>query len=195
MSESKELIKQANKQLIERYPYLLPRNPFTDEPSQTYDYSYVLGEYDLPKGWFKLFLQMCEDIRKPLDNINYLEKFRFTQIKEKYGKLCVYTHGATHQVTDIISKYEFLSQQICCVCGEPATIRTYGYICPYCTEHVKDSMECIEDAEIINPQTSYIETTWTAGHKRERSVSVKDEWNRYLERIGYKDETRTISTS
>ena len=27
---------------------------------------YIRGEYELPDGWFRLFLQMCEDIREPL---------------------------------------------------------------------------------------------------------------------------------
>jgi hypothetical protein len=57
---------RQNKKLIKRYPFLLPRNVFTDEVPEEYDYSYIRGIGELPKGWEKLFLQMCEDIRTPL---------------------------------------------------------------------------------------------------------------------------------
>ena len=34
---------QRNKELIERYPYLLPHNIFTDKVPEDYDYSYING--------------------------------------------------------------------------------------------------------------------------------------------------------
>ena len=83
--------RRLRKALIEEYPYLQPRNVWNDEISEDYDYEYILGEYDLPEGWMKLFLQMCEDIREPLVKANYLNEFRFSQLKEKYGSMRVYT--------------------------------------------------------------------------------------------------------
>jgi hypothetical protein len=76
------------KVLVERYPYLLPRNVWNDKVPEDYDYTYIMGIDTIPKGWQKLFLQMCEDIRQPLIDADYLDKFRFSQIKEKYNGLC-----------------------------------------------------------------------------------------------------------
>lgn len=175
--------RQWRKAMIEKYPYLQPRNVFTDKISEDYDYTYIIGEYGLPEGWFELFLQMCEDIREPLIKSNYLDKFRFTQIKEKYGSMRVYTSGTIREVNDIIAKYEFLSQQACCICGKPATTRTYGWICPYCFDHIKDSDERLEDCEVIDIKTSFIRHTWSAGDMVESVIDCTDEWQRYLERI------------
>lgn len=180
--------RRLRKALIEEYPYLQPRNVWTDKIAEDYDYEYILGEHDLPEGWFELFLQMCEDIKEPLIKADYLNEFRFSQLKEKYGRLCAYTFGATNEVHDIISKYEFLSQQICCVCGKPATTQTYGWICPYCFEHVKDSRENIEDCTAIEIKTSYIRKIWSNGGHTETVIDCSDEWQRYLKRIGYIDD-------
>lgn len=175
--------------LVRQFPYLMPKNALTGETPDTYDYSYVVGEYDLPEGWFELFLQMCEDIRKPLEEDNRLNEFRFLQVKEKYGSLRVYTTGASIEVHDIIDKYEFLSQQVCSVCGNPATVMTYGYICPYCSDHVRGSMDNVEDGELITIKTSFLKKTHGPNGTVETELDCSEEWNRYLKRIGYEDET------
>ena len=180
--------RQLRKALIEEYPYLQPRNVWTDKVPEDFDYQYVLGEYDLPRGWFKLFLQMCEDIKEPLVKADYVDKFRFSQIKEKYGSLRAYTFGATEEVHNIIAKYEFLSQQVCCECGKPANVMTYDYICPYCFEHVKDSHENLDNCTAIDIKTSYTRRRWGPDGETQTEVDCSDEWQRYLERVGYKDE-------
>lgn len=181
--------RQWRKHLVEKYPYLLPRRASDGQVSPTYDYNYFHGEYDLPDGWLQLFLQCCEDIYEPLKKVDYLHKFRFTQIKEKWGRMELYTHGATKEVQDIIDKYRFLSQQVCSVCGKPATVMTYGYVCPYCSEHVKDSMTNVDEAELIEIKTSFIQEQWFPKDGNiKRHIDCTDEWNKYLERIGYEDE-------
>ena len=171
------------KELTEKYPYLMPHNAFTGKVPYDYDYSYIEGEYNLPGGWFLLFLQMCDDIRKPLEESGQINEFRFLQVKEKYGSMRCYTSGATTDVLDIISKYEFLSQQVCSVCGKPASVLTSGYICPYCAEHVRGGMETVVDSERIIPQTEFTRITFKDGNKVQTIISVKTEWERYLERI------------
>ena len=131
---------------------------------------------------------MCEDIYEPLVRADYVDKFRFSDVKEKYGAMRCYTVGATREVYDIIDKYEFLSKQVCSVCGIPATVVTYGYVCPYCTEHVRGSMENVDEAEIIELKTSYVKRRWMPYRSEDVTVNCSDEWCRYLERIGYKDE-------
>ena len=119
--------------LIERFPFLIPRNRWTGKVPEDYDYSYT--ELDsMPDGWRKAFgEQMCEDIREELVRAEYLDQYRITQIKEKYGTLCWYDFGCTERMLrDIIPKYEHLSARTCIRCGNPATKVSTGWISPYC---------------------------------------------------------------
>ena len=167
----------------------MPRHPFTNIPIPNYDYSFIEGEYNLPKGWFQLFLQCCEDIYKVLKKIDYINKFYFVQIKEKWGRMTLYCHGATKEIEDIIHKYGFLSEQVCSICGKPANVMTYGYVCPYCSKCIQETDTYVDDAEIIEIKTCYTQEIYTPGGHAERLVDCSEEWTRYLERIGYKDET------
>ena len=126
---------EENKALIERYPFLLPRNRWTDEVVKDFDYSYTELD-DMPDGWRIAFgEQMCEDIREELLRIGHLDKYRITQIKEKYGYLRWYDRGHTEKMSkEIFPKYVRLSQRTCIQCGKPATQITTGWICPWCDE-------------------------------------------------------------
>jgi len=130
-----KMTKEQNKKLIERYPFLLPHNRWTDQEIKDYDYSYT--ELDaMPDGWRIAFgEQMCEEIRKELIKNDYLEKYRITQIKEKFGSLRWYDFGCTEKMhREIIPKYEQLSARTCIKCGKPATRITLGWISPYCDD-------------------------------------------------------------
>ena len=125
--------KEKNKELIERFPFLMPHNRWTDKVPQDFGYSYT--ELDaMPDGWRKAFgEQMCEEIREELVRVDYLQKYRITQIKEKYGTLRWYDFGCTERMLrEIIPKYEHLSARICIRCGNPATKVSTGWISPYC---------------------------------------------------------------
>lgn len=125
--------KESNQKLIERFPFLMPCNRWTGEVPEDYDYSYT--ELDsMPDGWRKAFgEQMCEDIREELVRAEYLDQYRISQIKEKYGTLCWYDFGCTERMLrDIIPKYEHLSARTCIRCGNPATKASTGWISPYC---------------------------------------------------------------
>ena len=125
--------KESNQKLIERFPFLMPRNRWTGEVPEDYDYSYT--ELDsMPDGWRKAFgEQMCEDIREELVRAEYLGQYRISQIKVKYGTLCWYDFGCTERMLrDIIPKYERLSARTCIRCGNPATKASTGWISPYC---------------------------------------------------------------
>ena len=132
------MTREKIKELIEKYPFLLPRNVWTDKVSEDYDYTYIRGIGELPDGWGKLFLQMCEDIRQPLINADYLEKFRFSQIKEKYNRMECYNFGAPEEVHNIISKYSAMAKYVCTNCGKPATCETQDYIASFCDDCWKD---------------------------------------------------------
>jgi hypothetical protein len=177
---------QRNKALVERYPYLLPRNVWTDKVSDDYDYSYIKG-LELPKGWIRLFLQLCEDIRQPLIDAGYLEKFRFTQIKEKFNRMECYNFGAPEAVHDIIMKYSVMAGYVCTVCGKPATYETSGYIASFCDDCWKDFARH-ERGEFIEFKPWFkVERRMPNGEEFERIISFEDEWNRYLQSLEASD--------
>ena len=80
---------------------------------------------------------MCKEIKRALKRKGLLKQYRILQIKEKYGGLRWYDNGASAEVNKIISKYEYISERTCGVCGAPATCVTpveyWRY--PYCDEH------------------------------------------------------------
>lgn len=171
------------KKLIERYPYLLPRNLWTDKVPEDYDYTYIRGIGEIPNGWEKLFLQMCEDIRQPLIDAGYLDKFRFTQIKEKWNRMECYHFGAPEKVYDIITKYSVIAGYVCTRCGKLATCETQGYIQSFCDDCYKN-FPIHERIESIKFKPYYKVTGHKNGKSYKKIISFEDEWNRYLDSIG-----------
>ena len=135
-----EEIHEYNKQLITKYPWLLPRNRWTGEVVEDYDYSYT--ELDaMPDGWRAAFgEQMCEEIQHELNMMkpDLANDFRIMQIKEKYGRLCFYTNWVTNSINGIINKYDKISAHTCISCGAPATKISKGWISPWCDKCSKD---------------------------------------------------------
>ena len=131
----------TNKELIERYPFLIPRSAFTGEIIHNFDFENpdcTLLD-DMKDGWRKAFgEQMCEELRTALIKGNYLEQYRVVQIKEKFGALRWYDNGIplniSEEIYDIIRKYEDISSRTCVVCGKPAEYITTGWVCPFCGE-------------------------------------------------------------
>ena len=133
--QKKKQMQIENKKLIERYPFLLPRNRWTGNIPKDYNYSYT--ELDaMPDGWRKAFgLLMCEDIKNVLIKENFLYDYRIMDIKEKYGTLHWYDGGSTQEIADIIANYEYISGYTCIKCGKfNVDMFDDGWISPYCDE-------------------------------------------------------------
>lgn len=145
--------KDANKKLVERFPFLIPRNewsgkkitegagfwPGSPDKVPEYDYEFTALD-DMPIGWRKAFgEQMCEELKEALDKCELSDKEKEwygdwypIQIKEKYGSLRFYPSWSTEDIEKILLKYERLSEVTCIECGAPATKYTVGWISPYC---------------------------------------------------------------
>lgn len=74
-----------------------------------------LGFIDCGDGWFKLICDLCDKID------GYAVA---SQVKEKWGGLRFYIHGAPDWVHDEIDKAEDASFFTCEICGEPGVLRT-----------------------------------------------------------------------
>ena len=186
MEEEKVIMKEVGKykKLIEEFPFLMPRNVFTDEIPDDFNYSYHIG-LNIPEGWTHLFLQMCQDIKQPLIDANYLNDFRFTQIKEKYGAMRCYTNEVPKKVQSMISKYEYMSRYVCALCGQPAHYKTLDYILPICEQCWKDKLKehTIDPIEFCD---HYKITHWNSdGEEWQETISIKDEWEQYIKEKKY----------
>ena len=124
-----------NKLLCERYPFLKPRNLFTDKEIEDYDYSWTYFD-EIPKGWKNAFgVLLIEELRDACVEDNILDKIRIDQIKEKYGSLRIYVSNATSKVYRILDKYEKISENVCIHCGKPdVPMINDSWISPYCKE-------------------------------------------------------------
>ncbi len=128
-----------NAGLIMRYPFLLPRNRWTDK--EVNDYNFTNTEIDaLPDGWMIAFGdEMLKELSEILKEASCEEEYRIVQIKEKYGGLRWYSNGVPEEISDKYyaweRRYEDLSFETCIACGKPATMQTLGwinYVCDDC---------------------------------------------------------------
>ena len=173
---------QAIYNICMEYPFLIPRD-IVGNRDEEFDYKY-LG-LEIPMGWYKLFLQMCSDIKPILEKEGVLDDFYFLQVKEKFNTLCCYSNGATSQdVEDIITKYEHISYYVCTQCGRPATCVTIGYWASFCNDCWKDKARHISIDWIWFKPEFKITRFSKDGHD-EKTISFEEEWNRYLRENGY----------
>lgn len=132
-----------NKKLLKQYPWLQPRNRFTDELIPNDDNHTELDE--MPEGWRIAFAEeMCKEIHEVLLKTNSVDSYRVLQVKEKYGSLCWYHTFAPDELEPIIDKYEEISKKTCIVCGRPATKIHKNWIGPLCDECVKKALKNLE---------------------------------------------------
>ena len=152
--QTPEETNRKNRELCERFPFLIPFNRWSgkritdccgpdgeegfwpNHPEAHPDmYDYESTELDdMPDGWRKAFGEkMCKEIMEELVAHDLVDKYRVTQIKEKYAELRWYDWNSTAKIQDeIIPKYTELSRRTCILCGEPATKISLGWISPYC---------------------------------------------------------------
>lgn len=152
--ENLEEIKQENKELLEKYPWLYPVSESTGKPLENYDYSFTWMD-DIPLGWNIAFgKQMVEELGALLEKYNYQDEYSICQIKEKFGGLRWYDNGfpteGYEEYKEWLDKYEELSFKTCIDCGKPAKYFTRGWITPICED-------CAKEYEYTEKQLSPIE--------------------------------------
>ena len=165
-----------NKKLLKKYPWLKPRNVWTDKTPSDYDYTYT--ELDaMEDGWRKAFgMMMVEEIDQELRKYHCRDSYRIEQIKEKYGGLRWYDFGAPKSVDRIIEKYGYISECVCGHCGKLDTPAfNKGWIYPMCFDcyykicrrrgNQKDRIEIEEEyKKTTNGKDCIIPTSYTVQH-------------------------------
>ena len=119
---------RQNKELTDKFPFLIPRNRFTGRIPDSYEFEYT--ELDMmPEGWKKAFgMQMVEELRVLLVQADFLTDYRIYDIKEKWGTLRWDDNFAIPVFQDehyrLMRKYMDLSEVTCFQCGNPADSKT-----------------------------------------------------------------------
>ena len=141
----------TNEQLLNRYPFLIPRNSFTGKIVDGFDYTYNEMEANIPAGWWKRWGELwCEDLLNFCKQNNYdPNEVMLLQVKEKFGGLRVYHNGLPEGWTEHEYAWEYISQHTCIECGEfPVPLRDDGWICPYCDKCFKKNHNNASKEEI-----------------------------------------------
>ena len=87
-------------------------------------------------GWFDLIWDLCTDLEF-IANKEGRHMPVAVQVKEKFGGLRFYVHGASKKMFERIHQAETASYRCCETCGELAEVHrsSYGYVHTACTEH------------------------------------------------------------
>lgn len=119
-----------------RYPFYKVRNMF-DGRFLGYEFTWY---DDIPIGWRKAFgKQFSKELKKQLKKDNQLKEFRFSDIKEKWGSLRIYTQGCSEECWKLFDRYEELSSHYCIECGKRGKIHPKYYSAPLCDKHFKEN--------------------------------------------------------
>jgi hypothetical protein len=168
---------EEERQAVSEYPFLRIRDI---DGTPDIEAKFPMIGLEIPNGWYKLFFQMCEDIKPLLEEEGLLDDFYFIQVKEKYNYLRCYSNGkASKKVEDIIAKYEQMAPYICTLCGKPATRETTGYIASFCDDCFKANFKH-EKAEWLIFKPFFAVTTFGENGRSIQEISFEEEWNKYL---------------
>ena len=175
-------VKKYNKELLKKYPFLLPRNVWTGLEIPDYDYTYTLAD-DIPIGWRAAFGDLLiEEINQDLLKNNFVDEYRIMQIKEKYGGLRWYSGGLPRdsKISNIVHKYEMISENICIACGKPdVPMIPRGWISPYCSDCCNKFNRCSKeeyDELTADPDDYMIPDSYTVRH-----FSVDGDWDEIID--------------
>ncbi|MBE0515122.1 hypothetical protein [Sulfurimonas sp.] len=115
--------------IIEQYPKIYGTPPYDPR------HNLLCFGFEVGRGWLPLISKLSEDIQKILDSDPELN-IQVVQVKEKYGGLRFYAHGAYgKEIDELIEKAEEESENICENCGKPAVPqKSKGWIKTRCEE-------------------------------------------------------------
>lgn len=180
-----------NKQLNERFPFMVCKNDFTGEMIRD-EKGNVLNHFE-DWGWRDIQLVLAEHIKPIYDNFSDEEKNEFTiqQVKEKYGTLRIYWNFS-NEVIDLWTQLaEYISSYTCIVCGKTLetvfyndddpknpikvfySYKSRGWICPYCKEHTDKDKEY--DGTYAKDEFSFRKSD-LYGPERKITLKVEDFW-------------------
>ncbi len=117
---------ELQKLLWEKYPSLFKQK---DLPAHKTAMCWGL---DVGDGWFGLIDTACSLIQEHIDRTPECHQVEFTQVKEKFGGLRMYTIGGDDFTEGVISMASSMSYCICEDCGLPGSETDTGWVLTLC---------------------------------------------------------------
>lgn len=128
-----------SKELCDKYPSLFSLKDNNREP---------IGAYGIEcdDGWYDILSSICFMVDQHERNIEGNNKYRisqnqnpidyepfqFTQIKEKFGGLRVYSNGGDDYTRGLIGMAECWSYKTCEICGNKGQTTKHGWLTTIC---------------------------------------------------------------
>lgn len=103
--------------------------------------------YECGEGWYPLIEELFTKLDKLITTCypELISIFEITQVKEKWGRLTIYTSTGNDEIWDLIDKYSRLSETICEKCGKPGEMHLvngwYSTLCKTCLKEVYENYE------------------------------------------------------
>lgn len=127
--------------------------------------------FELGDGYFLLIDSLCHSIQGHLDSYNkYLQEGKtiipqvvFTQVKEKFGNLCIYHYGGDTYCQGLIDGAECISNRTCENCGtfsDDVGRVTKGWIQGLCSDCAKEYDKEIKHNEEIRELLEKVRATY-----------------------------------
>ena len=110
---------------------------------------YIKRIFDRPDighdfGWYGLTLSVLEEIRS-YNEKHPNEKIYIRQIKQKWGRLVIYTTERPEYLDKMIMKAGYESTHICEICGATGKlVDMYGCFKTVCDEHLQARLQSIK---------------------------------------------------
>ena len=91
------------------------------------------------KGWFGLLKPVFDYVKEYNKDKPEDKHIRFTQVKEKWGSLDIYTNFQTPELTKLIQQAEYQSEYTCEECGSVENVgrRLNGWVTTMCLDCAK----------------------------------------------------------
>lgn len=136
--------KELENYLVVKYPKILSRR------YKPVSHSNMGFGFDHRDGWFWILDQLFSSIQFHVDNNNRwspddkkINQVVATQIKEKFGGLCVYFSGGDDVINGMVSYAESLSHKTCEYCGTMKNVgSTTGWV-SICCEDCHNNVESL----------------------------------------------------
>jgi hypothetical protein len=91
--------------------------------------------FDCNDGWYWLIDELCSALQWDIKH-NWQPQVVASQVKEKWGGLCFYTHSSTEKQQAMIQMVEYMSERVCEKCGTVQNVkqRNTGWIKTLCDQ-------------------------------------------------------------
>lgn len=110
---------EANAQTLHAYPFFAP-----------------LAYFECGDGWFEVLKALAQKVEEGRKAKRIPKVPKVVQVKEKFGRLRVYTFGYDPVVDSLIKEAEEAAWTVCEVCGKAGSLRRRGgWLSTLCDDH------------------------------------------------------------